>query len=185
MPFRRPKSTLARAVVPVAAGLVFFVVVGLVLWGVAALVSGSSKVDVRLGDDVFRAGDAKALADEIAENGPLLFPGLVGPAGTRAIGAYHAGDDPASDWQVFSIVRGSCVLEVDRATLELIDPCTGERFPSSGTSLPPVPWVVDRAGDLVIDLTPEGEPGRGPSSVPTTTSPRTSTPTTIAAPTTT
>ena len=84
MPFRRPKSTLARAVVPVAAGLVFFVVVGLVLWGVASLLSGSSKVDVQLGDDVFTAGEAKALAEEIAENGPLLFPGLVGPARRRA-----------------------------------------------------------------------------------------------------
>jgi hypothetical protein len=67
---------------------------------------------------------------------------------------------------VFSIVRGSCVLEVDRATLELLDPCTGERFPSNGSGLTALPWSVDDDGDLIIDLTPEGEPGRGTTIAP-------------------
>jgi hypothetical protein len=167
MPLRRPKSTFAQAVLPVAGGLAFLALLALILWGAAVALSRGDDVDVQVGDDVFRAGEAAALADEIAD-GPLLFPGLVGTAGTRAIGVHHAGGDPRRGWTVFSIVRGSCVLEVDRATLELIDPCTGERFPANGAGLPALPWSVDGDGDLIIDLTPEGEPGRGTTISPAT-----------------
>jgi len=167
MPLRRPKSTFAQAVLPVAGGLVFLALLALILWGAAVALSRGDDVDVQVGDDVFRAGEAEALADEIAD-GPLLFPGLVGTAGTRAIGVHHAGGDPRRGWAVFSIVRGTCVLEVDRATLELLDPCTGERFPSNGAGLPALPWSVDDDGDLIIDLTPEGEPGRGTTIAPST-----------------
>ena len=117
---------------------------------------------------MFPAGEAEALVDEIAD-GPLLFPGLVGTAGTRAIGVHHAGGDPRRGWAVFSIVRGSCVLEVDRATLDLLDPCTGERFPSNARdSRNCRGWVDDERATSIIDLTPEGEPGRGPPITPTT-----------------
>jgi hypothetical protein len=160
MPLRRPKSTLAQAVLPVMGGLAFFALLALALWGAAALLSKGDDVDVQLGDDVFRAGEAAALADEVA-GGPLLFPGLIGTAGTRAIGVYHQGVDPTRGWTVFSIERGTCVLEVDRATLDLRDPCTGQRFPANGAGLPPLPWSVDDDGDLIIDLTPDGDPGRG------------------------
>jgi hypothetical protein len=173
MPLRRPKSTLAQAVLPVLGGLAFFAVLALVLWGVAALVSGSgSNVRVDLGEDVFEPGPAEDLAEEIAEDGPILFPGLVGPAGTRAIGVSHAGVDPLTGWAVYSLVPPgappSCVLHLDRASLQLANPtCTSTRFPADGTGLDPVPWTVGEDGMLVIDLTPDGEPGRGPT--PTTT----------------
>src|SRR5262245_17756132 len=105
MPPRPPKSTLARAVLPVVGGLAFFAVLGLVLWGVAALVSGGgSSVRVNLGDNVFEPGDAADVSKEVADNGPILFPGLVGQAGVRAIGVYHVGTDPNTGWKVYSIV---------------------------------------------------------------------------------
>jgi hypothetical protein len=172
MPPGRPKSTLTRAVLPVAAGLGFFALLGLVLWGVAALVSGSSKVEVKLGDNVFEPGQADHLAQEIKTNGPILFPGLVGTAGTRAIGVYHEGDDAAQGWHVYSLVPPGegpqCVLTLDRSTLQLVDSaCSGKRFPSNGTGLDPVSWTVDSGGTLVIDLTPGGEPGRGTTTPPT------------------
>ena len=171
MPPSRPKSTLARAVLPVLGGLAFFVVLGLVLWGVAALVSGGgSKVRVDLGDDVFEPGDASDLAQEVTDSGPILFPGLVGHAGVRAIGVYHVGTDPKTAWKVYSLVPpgepSTCVVELDRASRELVDrACSGRRFPADGTGLDPVPWTVDEDGVLVIDLTPGGEPGRGTTTV--------------------
>ena len=92
---------------PVVGGLAFFVVLGLVLWAVAALVSGGgSKVHVNLGDNVFEPGDASDLAKEVAESGPILFPGLVGQAGVRAIGVYHVGTDPNTGWKVYSLRAG-------------------------------------------------------------------------------
>ena len=165
MPLPRPKSPVAQAVVPVLGGLAFFAVIALVLWGVAALVSGGGDVQVKLGDDVFQPGSADSVAEQVAEGGPLLFPGLVGTAGTRAIGVYHVGNDPLDGWTVFALVPPgappTCVVQVDRDTLELLDPCSGTRYPSAGTGLDPVPWTVDEAGNLVIDLTPEGDPGGG------------------------
>jgi hypothetical protein len=151
MPLQRPKSTVALAVVPVLKGLAALVAIGLVLWVAAVLLSRGDGVESQLGEDVFRAGQAEALARE-TEQGPLLFPGLVGTAGTRAIGVHHAGDDPTSGWSVFSIERNGCVLEVDRTALDLVDPCTGQSFPADGAGLAPVPWSVDDDGDLIIDL---------------------------------
>jgi hypothetical protein len=176
MPPGRPKSTLAAAVLPVLGGLAFFVVLGLVLWGVAALVSGGgSSVRVDLGENVFRPGEAADLAKEVAEDGPILFPGLVGQAGARAIGVYHVGTDSATGWKVYSLVPpggpASCVLDLDRASRQLVDrACSGRRYPADGTGLDPVPWTVDGDGVLVIDLTPEGEPGRGTTTVAPATS---------------
>ena len=142
MPLRRPKSTFAQAVLPVAGGLAFLALLALILWGAAVALSRGDDVDVQVGDDVFRAGEAEALADEIAD-GPLLFPGLVGTAGTRAIGVHHAGGDPRRGWTVFSIVRGSCVLEVDRATLELARSLHRRALPLERRG-PPGPAVVGR-----------------------------------------
>lgn len=169
MPLPRPKSTFGQAVLPVVGGIAFFAVLALVLWGVAGLVSrGGDGVQSRLGDDVFRPGKVEPLAEEILESGPLLFPGLVGTAGTRAIGVYHVGTDAATGWRVFSLVPpgapAACVLEVDRGSRQLVDrSCSGDRYPADGTGLDPLPWTVDDEGTLAIDLTPGGAPGQGPS----------------------
>ena len=159
----RPKTTVGRAVVPVTLGLGFFVLLGLVLWGVAALVSNGPSVQVKLGADVFTLEEPASIAKEISTSGPLLFPGLVNGAEREAIGVYHTGDDPTTAWRVFSLVPpgapASCVVSLDRATRELVAPCTGHRFPQDGTGLAPIPWSVDGSGHVVIDLTPGGAPG--------------------------
>lgn len=176
MPASRPKSTLAEAVYPVLGGLAVLVVLALALWGVAALVSrGGSRVQVTLGENVFKPGKAVDVAEEVAESGPILFPGLVGHAGVRAIGVYHTGTDATTGWKVYSLVPpgapATCVVEFDRAPRELVDrACSGRRYPVDGTGLDPVPWTVDRSGVLVIDLTPEGEPGRGTTTAAPSTS---------------
>jgi hypothetical protein len=154
----RLRSPLARAVVPVLGGVAFLALLGLVLWGVAALVSHNADPnDVHLGSDEFVLKSLKAKAEHIAEDGPLLFPGLVGPAERQPIGIWHDGDVTTSGWRVFSLVPAGgpaqCVLQLDRNDRSaLVDPCTNARYPADGSTLPPVNSHVDLDGNLVVDL---------------------------------
>jgi hypothetical protein len=157
---RRLKSPLAQAVGPVAAGIGVLGVIALALWGIAALLSGSRKVEVRLGDKYFDAGPAKLAAARIAKEGPILYPGLIGKAGKRPIGIGHVGTDDLKGWRVFSLVPPGapvdCLLAVDRATGELAAPCWATRYPADGTGLDVLPVTkvtIDPDRHLIIDLT--------------------------------
>lgn len=167
MIFDRLRSPFARAVVPVLAGIGFFVVLGLVLWGAAALLSrNANKTDIRLGSDEFVLHGLEEKGKRIAEDGPLLFPGLVGPAEREPIGIWHEGDLATSGWRVFSLIpeggSPACVLQLDRLDkTTLVDPCTATRYPADGSTLPAVDAHVDLDGNLVVDLTPGGKPGGG------------------------
>jgi len=155
----RLRSPLARAVVPVLGGVTFIAVLGLVLWGIAVLVSHHAKPTDRLAANEFVLSALEAKAARIAADGPLLFPGLVGPAEREPIGVWHEGDATTSGWNVFSLLppggAPSCVLQLDRTDrTALVDPCTQTRYPSDGSTLPHVNSHVDLDGNLVIDLTP-------------------------------
>jgi hypothetical protein len=127
----RPKSTAARAALPVLAGLAFFAMLGLVAWGIAAWVSTSAgpggKVQVNLGEDVFNMGPAKQRAQEVAERGPLLFPGLVA-ADEGYIVVNHSGTEPLAGWKAFAAVPP------DRASSAR---CSGRRRLSSSRTRAP------------------------------------------------
>ncbi len=58
------RTPFSRAVVPVLAGLAFFAVLGLVLWGAAAWVSDNGE-RVRLGDTRFEVGRIDLVVDSI------------------------------------------------------------------------------------------------------------------------
>ena len=94
------RSPLARAVVPVAAGIGFFALLGLVLYGVAVYISHNAE-DARLGDPAFAVGRVDRVAESIADNGPQLFPDLKSPDGERSVVVAHAGADDFSGWFVF------------------------------------------------------------------------------------
>jgi hypothetical protein len=101
---RRPQlqSTFARAVVPVAAGIVFFALLGLMLWGVAALISNSdAEVSNDLSTRTFSPGPTAQYADYIATDGPVLFPDLLGTDGDETYVLDHTGDDAASGWRLY------------------------------------------------------------------------------------
>ena len=157
---RRLKSPLAQAVTPVAAGVGVLAVIALALWAIAAVLSGSRKVEIRLGDKYFDAGPAKLAAARIAKEGPILYPGLIGQAGKRPIGIGHVGTDDLKGWRVFSLVApgapADCLLAVDRATGELAAPCSPTRYPADGTGLELLPVTkvtIDPDRHLIIDLT--------------------------------
>lgn len=101
MPLPRPRSTFARAVAPVLAGIVGFGLLFLATWGVAAYISKNPGDTIRVGTSIFEVGPVESLAEQVDEGGPLLFPDLKSPEGTRSIVLDHAGNDPALGWQVY------------------------------------------------------------------------------------
>jgi hypothetical protein len=158
MPLPTLRSPVARAVVPVVAGMAFIALLFGILWLAAVVLSrNADDLDVRLGDDVFEVGRVDRLADEIAERGPLLFPGLVGPAGERPVGLDHAGSTDTEGWRVFSLrppgTPPGCLVTQDEATGALAD-CDGR--PIATADLPAaedVVVVIDAdSGELSLDL---------------------------------
>ena len=166
MPFARPKSTVAQAVLPVLAGLVFFALVGLAAWGIAAWTShnaGPDQVQVNLGEDTFNMGPAKDRAEEVAERGPLLFPGLVA-ADEGYIVVNHAGTDELAGWKAFAAVppgsRIECAVQWRADARQFQDPCSGRTYPADGAGLTAYRVAISPDRELVIDL------GRGATTVP-------------------
>ena len=97
----RPKSTFARAVLPVAGGMLFFAFFGMVTWGVAALLSGNpERVNDRLVPQTFEVGSTEYLAPLIADDRPLLFQGLIGADADRSLVLDHTGDLVGEGWRI-------------------------------------------------------------------------------------
>jgi hypothetical protein len=158
VPFTRPKSTAAQAVLPIVAGLVFFGLLGLAVWGIAAWTSHSSGpggVQSNLGEDTFNMGSAKDRASEVTERGPLLFPGLVA-ADEGYIVVNHIGTDELAGWKAFAAVppgsRIECAVMWQAGAQQFQDPCTGASYPADGKGLTPYRVEITPDRELVIDL---------------------------------
>jgi hypothetical protein len=134
--------------------------IGLAL-GVAVLTSRGD-VEVRLGDETFRAGDAESMAEQIASDGPVPFPDVAG--GDRDIVLQHLGGDARRGWLALAArppgTPRSCTIQwqADGEVFALLDDrgeesraCDGQEFPPDGTGLPQYP-VELRDGDLYVDL---------------------------------
>ena len=125
----RLRSPLARAVVPVAAGIAFFAALFGITYGIAALVSGNGE-GIKLGDREFAIGRVDIAAARIVKHGPLLYADLKGTQGEQAIVVDH--DPNAIDtegWSVYFAYRAdrgpSCLISVDKDTQALED-CDGK-----------------------------------------------------------
>jgi hypothetical protein len=152
------RSTWSRAIVPVAAGVVFFTLMGLLLWGIAAYLSrDGAQVSERLIPTRFEVSSVDSAADAVAENGPILFPGLATTTGERTIVLDHEGTDPATGWTVyFAYPAGadpSCTVEQVRGTRQFVD-CDGATIDVTELAPPPsgVNPVVEGRKTLYIDL---------------------------------
>jgi hypothetical protein len=131
------KSPLARAVVPVLGGIAFFVVLALVLWGIAAWISrGGADVSDRLAPSRFEVGSVQSAAGIVAEDGPIIFPGLNTTTGERTLVLDHEGADPTRGWRIFyayPIGRPDCPVEQVIGTAS-----------SSTATAPRSPWPICR-----------------------------------------
>jgi hypothetical protein len=130
-------------------------------FGLAVLANRGS-VDVRLGDDTFVVSDAESAAEQIADNGPILYPDA--GSGDRDIYLQHLGDEPEAGWLAFAArpprTPRECTLvwSADDEVFRLLDadserrgPCNGQEYPADGEGLASYPVTV-RDGDLDVDL---------------------------------
>lgn len=121
----RLKSPFARAVVPVAAGIVFFAALFGITYLVAVLVSGNGQ-SVKLGDKEFTIGRVDIAAARIAKYGPLLYADLKGTEGEQAIVVDHDPKFPDTEgWAVYFAYRAdrgpSCLISINQETEALQD----------------------------------------------------------------
>jgi hypothetical protein len=156
------RTPFARAVVPVAAGIAFFAVLGLILFGVAHLISRNPEQVEGLGDRRFQVGNVERIADLIDDDGPILFPGLNTMTGDRTIVLEHEGDIPQEGWRVFYAYPADrdreCTVEQVRGTDQFTD-CEGRTLAVTDLAPPPgvFPIVEDRK-TLFIDLRSADDP---------------------------
>ena len=155
---RRPRlrTPFARAVVPVLGGIAFFVVLGLVTWGIAAYLSGSAEPSERLTPQRLDLGSAENRANNVAEDGPLLFNELAVISGERTLVLNHTGDDPTTGWQLYYAFppgRPDCPVTQVRGTATFVD-CDGNELDVSELSPPTedVRPVVEDQRILYLDL---------------------------------
>lgn len=147
---RRPGGHTGRAVIIAVVGVALALGAA---FGVAVL-ANRGDVNVRLGDDRFRAGDAQNMLEEIQEqNAPL---GYNDPATfSRPIWVDNAGDDPEVGWiavGAFLPDDPSCLVQWDSDRELYVAECDESiTFPRSGAGLRQFATrVVD--GQLEINL---------------------------------
>jgi hypothetical protein len=163
----QPKSTLGRAVMPVAGGLLFFAVMAGVLWFIASLVSGG-KATLKVGKGVWDTLRYEPLAKDVDANGPRLYPSLIG-ADESYLYVAHVGSDPEKGWFAFRATQdgqpNKCTVVWKPVDKVFVDPCDGRTFPANGEGLQQFDAIPNLGnGRLVIDLL-------NPLPSPTTTSP--------------
>lgn len=122
----RPTSPVGRALLPVVGGIVFFALLGLATWGIAGVLSDNpEQIEERLSASVFEVGSTEYLAGIIADDGPLMFQGLIGDTADRSIVLDHSGSDPEKGWRVryaFPADRDdSCRVTQIRGTAQFTD----------------------------------------------------------------
>lgn len=131
-----------------------------VAFGGLALLADSGNVDMRLGDDVFRAGRVERLADAIAREGPIAIPDA-SPERARDIYLQHLGETPEVGWLAFAAqapgAERTCLLRWEPADEEFRDPCSQRRYPADGEGLTQYPATV-ADGELTVDLRRSGPP---------------------------
>jgi hypothetical protein len=159
VPSTRLKSPLAQAIGPLLAGVGFLVLLALALWGVAAYVSShsgpGSKLQVRLGDQYFDLGSDRQRAKAIAQDGPFLYPGLIGPDKGYIV-VNHLGSDESKGWYAFAATAPgqpiSCVVQWKADAQHFADPCTGTVYPANGQGLLQYDVSITPQGTVLVDL---------------------------------
>jgi len=154
--FGRPSSPFARAVLPIAGGIVFFAALFGVTWLMATYVTNNTEVTTATGDRTFVVGEVADIAKSIAESGPVLYPDLRDPLGKRSIVIEHNGTDVAKGWQVYYAYPADrtdkCLVTQIEKTHTFTD-CEGRTL-TVEQLMPPtdVRPIVENRSTLLIDL---------------------------------
>ena len=160
--FGRPSSPFARAVLPIAGGIVFFAALFGVTWLMATYVTNNTEVTTATGDRTFVVGEVADIAKSIAESGPVLYPDLRDPLGKRSIVIEHNGTDVAKGWQVYYAYpadkSADCLVVQIEKTHTFTD-CDGRTL-NVDQLMPPedVRPIVENKTTLLIDLRSTADP---------------------------
>lgn len=141
---------------PVVAGIAFFAVMFGLTWLVAVYISHHGERVTNLGDSTFKIGSVDRWAKSVEEDGPIIYPDLRDPQGTRAIVVDHQGDDPANGWRVFYTYPAdrdaSCQVEQVQHSRTFTD-CNGREVDIEALARPlDVRPIVENRKTLYIDL---------------------------------
>ncbi|MEO7430322.1 MAG: hypothetical protein ABIY48_13170 [Acidimicrobiales bacterium] len=150
MPVAQSRGHAGKALLVAGVG----VVVALGLTFVVAQAASRGKVDIKLGDPRFNAGQVESISQSIERDGfPLLFQDLVG--GGRNLYVQHLEPDVRSGWVAFSAFDPddpSCAVEIDRTAKKLVNACdTSVSYPLDGRGLRYYPTTVE-GNRLYVDI---------------------------------
>ena len=141
---------------PVAGGLAFFALLALATWGIAAILSNNpDSVNERLAQTTFNVGNTERIAAVIAEDGPLLFQGLIGNAADRSVVLDHTGDIVDRGWVIYyahpADREDTCKVTQVQHTRRFRD-CDGRVIAVEDLAPPPVGVRPIVGTTVVIDL---------------------------------
>ena len=141
---------------PVVGGLLFFAVLFGITWLAAVWISSNGERVTNLGDRTFQVGSVERVAEQIRENGPILYPDLRDPQGTRSIVLDHTGEIAAVGWRVFYAYPAdrdaTCLAEQIEGTRRFVD-CEGREVSVDDLARPPdARPLVENEKTLYIDL---------------------------------
>lgn len=150
------RSPLRRALIPIIGGITFFAALFGVTWLVAAYITNNTEANVQTGERTFVVGSVTDIAKSVARNGPVLYPDLRDPNGTRSIVIEHTGDDPAIGWQVYYAYPAdrdsTCLVKQIERTHTFID-CEGRTLNVDELQPPAdVRPIVENRTTLLIDM---------------------------------
>ena len=154
---------------PVFGGILVLAAIMGATWLVAAYISGGgAESSERLVPTVFEIGNVESIAATVAEDGPILFPGLDTTTGRRTLVLDHQGTDPARGWRVYWAFPAdrdsSCHVRQVEGTTRFTD-CDGRQLDVTELSPPDdVRPIVENRSRLSIDL----RASTGPTSDTTT-----------------
>ena len=151
MPVAQSRGHAGKALLVAGVG----VAVALVLALLVAQAASRGKVDIRLGDPRFNAGQVENITNAIAKGDglPLLFQDLVGEG--RNLYVQHLEDSPRQGWVAFSAFDPddpSCPVTIDRAARRLVNECDPSvTYPLDGKGLRYYPTSVE-GNRLYVDI---------------------------------
>lgn len=142
---------------PVLIGLEFFVVLGLALWGVAAIIANNSDdTTSQFAPSVQEMGTTSFVAAVIDEDGPIILRDLLGD--DRNIVVDHTGANVDFGWAIYlahpADRDSDCAIELIKKTRTFTD-CDGRTVQVADLATPPpgVGPIVSADGRLSLDLT--------------------------------
>ena len=147
-----PQGDTRKAVAVAVSGVAAAVLLAL---AVVFLAGRGGEVEIKLGDDVFRAGNAEDFAATIAEDmRPIAYSSLAGE--DRPLFLQHQGDDPDTGWigiiAVSPTKGSSCLIQWDLDAQDFYEECDESvRFPADGAGLETVPVTVTNNA-IIVDI---------------------------------